>query len=693
MGFVKNVVVQNLNTDVNEYVDRDTTDAIAPVSDAGGNASQHMLNLENADFVLGLGIIQDSVPFNYSYRVATRLVGTPISCSALQSFGSGYMQCSGCAGYAPGTHVLIAYSKTFCHGIILGAYEYPQGLEEYNIKQPVSYVCRTPDEVTNKGILINNEDGKYDGSLNASQLKLEEHTDIPEFGINFLTGMRLFVDPYMALFTTNDYTGLQLFEEDSLLRLSGINVQARTSGRENEFLNDEGEYIEYCGSSLYPWEQFGSYVTPGDDLIRELKEEEWHDEGSVKNFYMPVEELLRPFHRHINFGGWLGQGELHQVCGPALEGKIWAKFREKHKTPCLNRTHEDVSGMLSFMSSKGVSITKSGMTPAAVRWHRPDEIHKSEGDNKNNYKNEDLQLPTDIKTNAENPRMQEVMGIMDYSGYNKNWKDIFPLAYHAGDYYLPEESEMPKKSIQAPPYEQLKGKYMITDDSIKYTLDIDSRRKDREFMANEAGIHILPSGGIVIYDGVGSEIRFINGQLTISCAGDINIKPGRNLHLWTGGNTIIRSGGNIEESSTSGTVRIKAEKNLELLGANNGDANSGVLIESKSKGNIYNYDNLGDAIITNGVTIKATESPVTLNGNFVYLRSGCKDFPGSGVMIDADHGKSTIYMVGTGIDEYISSRHTINYVTQGTGDVKATTYFSEITYYSVYYLLKFIELV
>lgn len=673
----KTLVEIDLNKTINAYEERDTTDPIEPVSDAGGNASQHMLNLENADFVLGLGIIQDTIPFSYAYRVATRLVGTPVSCNVLQPTGAGFAQCSSCASYTPGTHVLIAYSKLYCHGIILGAYEYPQGLEEFNIKTLLSSVCKRPDEITNKGVLINNKTKKYDGTFNASQLKLEEHTDSPDFGVNFITGMKLFIDPYMALLSSNDYTGITLFESDSLLRTSGINMQQRMSGRENEWLNDEGEYIEYCGSSLHPWEHFGRYVKPGEPIIKRLEEDEWHPEGSVKNFYMPVEDALRPFHRHIDFGGWLGQGKLHQVCSPPA-GEIWAKFEKKHKTPCLNRTHEDVAGMLSFMSSKGVSITKSGMTPAAVRLNRPDEIHKSIGDNKDNYSNSNLTLPKDIRTNAENPHMQEVMGIMDYSGYNKNWKDVFQLAYHAGDYYLPEESEMPKKSIQAPHYGQLKGRYMINeDDSIKYKLDIDDRRKQQEFMSNEAGIHILPSGGIVIYDGVGSEIRFINGQLTISCAGDINIKPGRNLHLWSGGSSIIRSGGNVELSSTKGAVRIKAETNLKLLGANDKSESHGVLIESKSSGYTYNYDKMGDEVVTNGVTIKSADSPVTLNGHLVYLRSG-SPVSGDGIVIDADHGKAKIRMTATDIDEYISTSHAINYIIPESGRVKSTTFFTEM---------------
>ena len=661
---------------VSPNIARNTVRPQEPASDTRKGYTDEQYGLTGLDFTITTGVIVDTIPFNYLYRVQIAKCSMPVTCSTLQTLVSGSVQVSDCHSYTVGTNVLVAYSIARGRGIIIGGYELPQDLAEYNVKRNISSVCRIPQEVSFKGILIENKFGVADGTFNAANYKFEEHTDTPEFGFSFVTGMKLFVDPYMAILAANDYTGINIFDKDSLLRLSGINMQTRTSGKEVEYLNDEGEYIEYDGTALYPWEQFGRYVKPDGKIVKEIDEKEWHTEDSIINYYMPVEEKLRPFHRHINFGGWLGQGQLHQICAPAF-GKIWAKFEEEHKTPCLNRIHEDVSGMLSFMSAKGVSITKSGMTPAAVRTHRPDEIHKEKGDNRNNYNNENLLLPAEIKTNAENPRMQEVMGIMDYSGYNKNWKDIFQLAYHAGDYYLPEESAMPHKSIQAPPYEQLKGSYMINDDSIKYKLDIDDKRKNREFMANEAGIHILPSGGIVIYDGVGSEIRFINGQLTISCAGDINIKPGRNLHLWSGGNTIIRSGGNIEESSTSGTVRIKAEKNLELLGANNGSANSGVLIESKSKGNGYNYDKMGDEIVTNGVTIKSAYSPVTLNGNLVYLRSGSKEAAGTGVVIDADHGKTKIRMTATDIDEYISLSHTINYVNAGTGDTKATTFFTQ----------------
>ena len=675
-GLTKTLQDRQLADSRQKVEGRNTTSAITPTADSTSSAHQTEYNVNtDSDFKIGTGIIQDTVPFDYCYRVITDMFGMPIVCTTLQGMG-GVCQAASLGAYTVGTHVLVAYSKIAMHGIILGTYEKPKGVEDHCIKTTLSDVCRTVEENTYKGVTLNDSDNNLCGLLDGSLYKLEEHTDVPEYGASFMTGMKLFIDPYLALLGLNDYTGITIFESDSLLRISGINYQLRSSGKEVEYLNDEGEYIEYEGTALHPWEQFGYYSKPKEDVMEPKEETEWHTEGSTINCYMPVVDNLQPFHRHIRFGGWLGQGDLVQIAAPYTD-KDFIKFGDKDPVSCVSRIHNSLDGTVSIRTTKGISITKDGVMPAAMRVQRPDEINFGVGDNKQNYQQTDLIPPKDIKITARvNQCMQEMLGILDYSGYQKNWKDIFQLAYHSRDYHIAEESALKNKSIQSPDYSKLKSNFVLDNDN-KYKLDIDYNRKDVEYNGVEAGIHILPSGGIVIYDGAGSEIRMAGGNITISCAGDINIKPGRYAHVWSGKDTIIKANKAIDISSTTESVRVKAEKNLELLGANDKADNHGVIIESKSSAKSYKFTDLGDNIVTNGIVLKAEKSPVALLGDVAYIRSGVGSSNGSGIYIDSGKGAGNIYTISKQFCEYIEDVHTINFTDMTSATVDVTTFFSK----------------
>lgn len=654
-----------------------TTVKGTPVSkDVNCKSNQEKYKLDKADFVFSTGIITDTLPFAYAYRVTTRLVGQPVICMAVQPMG-GSMLATGTTAYSPGTYVFLAYSQLMGFGLILGSFDRPQGLEEYNIKRNISNVCRTHDEVTDKGILINSSNNN--GSFNASQLKYEEHTDIPEWGLSFISGMRWYVNPFMTLMGTNDYTNLTLFECDHLLRLSGINMQQRTSGRENEWLNDEGEYIEYLGSSLYPWEHFGAYYKPGKDVMEKKDKNEWHAEGSIVNYYEPAEKDIRPFHRFMEFGGWLGQGELTQiVLPPAPEPPLHlAKFKKNDDLLASARTHTDMMGNITMRSMGGISITKDGLIPASHRINRPDEFSAKYGDNKDNYNNDSLTLPTYLQSaqTFTTNGITAALGIYDTSGYSKNWRDIFQLAYHTDDYYTPEETSIKGKydlkSIYAPHYSKLVAETYLEDAESK-DVHIDDKRVIN-YTGNEAGIHILKEGGIVIYDGYGSEIRMINGEITISCAGDLNLRPGKNVNIWGGNDVIIRANDTVDVSTSKKSIRLKAEENVEILGGNN--KQGGVIIESKGVGDTYNFDKNGDEIETTGIVLKSADSPIALLGQELYLRCGGDGGTGNGIKIDAGKGKANIDLVAQDINEYINGVHKIDFLKSTSVD--KVTYFKE----------------
>ena len=654
-----------------------TSSLTQPVGSSNNAGSNTFRPNSLPQFNILAGVVLDTLPMNHTYRVALSNCAHPIVCQVLGTVTGGSQMGNTCIGYPAGASVLVAYNGYTGSGVILGGYAVPGGLENFAYRTTLSGLVRRYDttDYTHYSI-ITKYDGKYgNGSFHASNFAYDEHTDVPEWGVSYLTGNKMFIDPYMILIGTDDYTNLSFFYRDSLLRLSAINYQRRTFGCEEECLVDNYEYIEYKGTSIMPYEHYGFHRLQ-EKLIEDVDRDVWYQPDSRRSPYEPSILNIKPFHRVMEFGGWLGQGKLIQVIPPVKDVNYLEFNKKVEPRTALSRFQMDVSGRLSVGTTKGISITKYGCLPTAERIYRPDEIKDDEGDNSNNYKHKDLKLPLEIKKTAKSPSMQEAMGIMDYSGYNKNWNDIFQLAYHARDYQLDEESKLEQKSINAPQYSELAGKYLLSEDKT-YDIEIDKDRTYSEYTQNEAGIHLLPSGGIVIYDGSGSEIRFVKGQITISCAGDINIRPGRDLNLWGGHDLIAKSNNNLELSSSNGTVRVKAERDLKLLGANNGGSDCGVIIESKSGSKVYDFTNMGDQIITNGIVLKSSKSPVAMIGNIAYLRCGDGNTPGQGVYIDAGEGKSDIVVLAKSFTEYIDSRHSINFDKDKAGDVEYTTLFSK----------------
>lgn len=676
MGLILDNARKNIVISSAKYSEAQNESALYnTVSNTDNSSSTKYRNTANLQLRMGMGVVIDTIPFNHTYRVSTSLLATPIVCQALFNTTGGYPMAASCNGYPVGADVIIAYDPVTNIGIIMGGYTPLNGLEHYAFRTLLSGVVRryNTDEYTHYSITTRADEKWPDGSYHAANFAFTEHSDVPEWGTSYITGTRVFTDPYMILIGTDDYTHLAIFNRDSLLRLSAINFQLRTFGREEECLVDNNEYIEYKGTALYTYEHYGNMQLGAP--IADIKDrDEWFIPNSVTSPYEPINPKIKPFHRIMEFGGWLGQGKLTQVIPPSYSADHFDFYEKVQPRSALSRMQLDVSGRLSMGTTRGISLTKYGCMPTVERIVRPDEISADVGDNRTNYYHYSLELPKEIRKTAKSPSMQEAIGIMDYSGYNKNWNEIFQLAYHTRDYQVDEESQLERYSINAPTYSVLSGSYLLPEDST-YSVTVDARRTYNEYTENEAGIHILPSGGIVIYDGSGSEIRFVKGQITISCAGDINLKPGRTINLWAGKDIIARANKNIDISSSKSSVRVKAEQNLELLGANSGSSNNGVIIESKSTGVLYDFSKLGDEISTNGIVLKSKNSPVALIGDITYIRCGDGTNPGKGIILDAGNGAMNISCIAKNIQEYVTGIHSINFDNNDPSDIESSTTF------------------
>lgn len=631
--------------------------------------------IPSLDCTIVSGFIIDTAPIAHAYKVLLNGNRTAVLCYALKTNGGNPALGSDSSYYAPGTAVLVAIRPGGDMGAILGAIPPIGDAAEF-----VYYTCTSnasknePDQSDLACLTFQTPDNPFVGIYNFSTGLPRDTTDIGEFGFSTATGVKLMLNPFMATMAVDDYSGLWLFDQDSLLRLSGLNLQIRSAGREFEYLNDEGEYIEYEGTAIFPWEQIGYTRFPTSKLIIDTPEEELTGEKAWKSYVEPGKEKAKPFHRLVSFGGWLGQGKFNQIVAPDPE-KDWITYEDKEKHLGLNRHTETMDGWNNIISAKEFFIGKRGFIPSVSRVARPDDTSTKIGDNPSNYtKANNFDIESEIPS-SDQP-LEEVMGLQDKLAYQQNFKEVFPFIQHANDYYVPEDAELNEGLSRFPNFNELTSKQLIKVPAEKEINVVSGGEAERKVKINaaESGLANLSDGSVVQFGGCGEELRMTGGSIFMDAPGDIWFKSGRKIILWAGDDIEIRAKGHIDVSTTEGSIRIKAENQLNMLGGNNGK--SGVLIESKGKGKTFDFSKPGEEAEYSGIVLKSSESVVAAMGATVYLRSGVND-SGQGVFIDANEGEHSIYTLSSSVVNYVENAFTINYSNIKTGEVEATTTFDK----------------
>ena len=209
------------------------------------------------------GIIIDTAPALYAYKVLLSGGRTPMLCCALQTCGGNPTLAFNSSFYAPGTTVLVAIGTKSSYGIILGAIPTAAAGKDFYYRDTTSHASQNvPDKSDTACLDLATDDKQWVGLYNFGTGLPMDNTDIGSFGFNTITGPKININPFMTLLCVDDFTGFWTFVEDKMARLSGLNLQIRSSGHEEEHLSDEGEYLEYYGGVLYPWEQLGFFGKP-----------------------------------------------------------------------------------------------------------------------------------------------------------------------------------------------------------------------------------------------------------------------------------------------------------------------------------------------------------------------------------------------------------------------------------------------
>lgn len=586
--------------------------------------------------------------------------GKTLQCRALDHSTDAGFGVRTTGGYAIGDLVLCASTRQETY--IIGGI--PSDYGSGSIHRMLSYASdiATQKDKTARGLLMRGPGSDYTNEKKYTDIDLhltmEDLAPSTSFMACSPSGITLFVDALSAGLYADAATGLWLYSDDSFARLAGVNFQRISGGEYQERYIDNTECTEYSGHSFYSWEPLG--ITKLNDRILKNNKEAYKQENEGGTFE-PLDMLAKPFHRVMEYGGYLGHGFQRMVVAPPKNTELLKYGEQADGQYCLSRFSQFADGFIGIESLKGIHIAKKCYIPLIQQIYPIDDFTKGKGDSSEDYdfEHKDISIKDgpEFQTESTNEIYQELMALTDYYTYLENYKTIHAFAHHKKDYYIAEESEAPFiKPDYSACFSKLKNQ-QFAESPKNEEIDIHKQLKAK-YYASESGLSFMPEGGVSFYAGFGEEIRMGAGSSVFSAPGDIWIKAGRNIHLWAGNDIILRAKQCIEESASEGSVRIKAEKNLELLGGNEG-RDTGVLIESKGTGN-FDFNEDGDKTRIGGIMLRTENGPTVVEGASVYVRSSCSEGGKSGsITLDSGDTSGYVYTFGNGVKHFVKTDYTI----------------------------------
>jgi hypothetical protein len=479
-------------------------------------------------------------------------------------------------------------------------------------------------------------------------------------------GGKISIDDWLIQLAVNEACGIFGFQHDILLRIAAYNLEMRTSGWNHDVFNDQEEIFDVYGSTPYPWEHLGLFQR--SDARRELSPMAFQIEEPHYANWEPKHDDQRPFHRHLRFGGYLGQGKAEFQALPPKEPPEIARLSVEMK---LLGVHQDVvtlTGTRGIRAAGGIFFVKTPNIPVPVQKKRPED---GRGDKNTNYKAAGTvgsgpeHKVSQVKVEGQEKSLRFAAGILDLQANLFNWMAGHPFHYHTEDWDLPEESEMIDGKLEKPDFSQLKGSMYIDLPEPKM-LKVDERYGEQAYYPTMSTIAQLPDGSIRIGDGSGAEIRMAGGHLFLSAPGDIWLKAGRNVNNWAGWDATVRAQNAFEISATNGGGYIKAEKHLHMLGGNDG-AQGSVLIESRSARGPFDFTSPGEDAKASGIILRTPKADVIAQAANIYLRTGSDDgsVQSGQIVLDAHRGKEAIVLYGRQVTQYVQQSADILFGTEG----------------------------
>ena len=308
-------------------------------------------------------------------------------------------------------------------------------------------------------------------------------------------------------------------------------------------------------------------------------------------------QTIRP--RIKELSGYFGHLYSRFCMRPSANVSSIRVLGDEEKEEGVCRETIDPSGQYRLSASGMIAIERTGRIPVPVRTAYPtDKDHDIESD-------PETLKPFKHDQNSPDYRQLELYDRLAYDLKNQ-YSRIDGEKSKTPDYYVPQEEEM----------EPLKDAY---DENFTGSETV----KLKEFDKRRAGVYIGEDGSVIIRDAWGSEIAMLAGNVTISCAGNVMMLPGKTQLTIAGDDIVQKAQNSIDIHASEHDIRLSAARNMEIVGgADENSHKGGVIIESKgSSSTPWDGKDKGESAQVSGITLKAKKQAVVMDGQDVVVRS------------------------------------------------------------------------
>lgn len=390
---------------------------------------------------------------------------------------------------------------------------------------------------------------------------------------------------------------------------------------EEGFYPDQDSYVFYRRRGITAGESTGAYIPPASYTYdEELK------------IYKPVENQQAIF-RNEELEGMLVDGEWSYGSLPEQKADSDVRLETTSSKPPLGLISDrrKYDGTMELRTARGFSVVKSLFVPVPRSLVPEDKLEEqAEVTSKEWFEENSDQVPYAAQLAA---LIESEMFAANTANYYqqrmrkrpKHWK-IYSREELKSEYDTDIEQAQNSLDVlpDSDPY--------YTNDAEKqlYVTDPATGVKTR-LNAAESMFKMLDDGSVVISDGYGSEIRMCRGNITITCPGDLQFLPGRDMSSMVPRRSFQVVGGDAFIHSSKGSVNVKAENNITIMSGNSGKG--ALLLENKATDD-FSTSTWSDGIrtgqpINSGIVIKSKRGVAMLAQN-MYVGLNAVDDRGSG---------------------------------------------------------------
>ena len=523
-------------------------------------------------------------------------------CLSLQAAMGKWVGAKKCNMPPEGTHVLVWMSPSDSYGIILGQINSPSSQKSEEV--PQTQIGYTPVQRDAESEIHKAADWGAGDFIPAAGNGMPNDLLPGDDFTHSEMGPAEGVLKFLSILRGGDGAKIEAFIFDELLRVTGNNLQIRTTGGEQNILCDQGfiDDIEEYGFTV----KEGLGLGVNEDPANPEKTAEGRETGRWrwKRFRGYLGGILQRFVVRPN----AGHGDMDQA----------------QARPDMGMNQEVVtrSGHQIFRTITGVGMHKSSRIAVPKRMRESDD---PEGDR--TAPNAQASSPFVFSPGMPEGRH---MQLRDYFAWMFNSQLPQRLLEKPKDWTVPDEATCP--TLADPTQLGIGGFYRefppeknAAKDATGGDFDDDTAVEGSFAAVGEAWAHVLPDGSVHARDIWGTEISTRGGHAEISASKDIRFFAGGSIILMAGDDIIAKARKSVDITSTKGQVRLRGSSDV-FVASDKG----GILLSVNTSGQQFSKSAKGEAYHVPGICMRAAGGGISLisdvlncnTANYVHFGKG-----------------------------------------------------------------------